>query len=70
MHLKISKRFWSILGIFAIAIGAILAAFGVQGFIVPTGLGGGGIGGIALLLYYTLKLPIGFMTFFLNFGSV
>lgn len=64
--MKISKRLRSILGIFAIAIGAIVAAFGIQGFIVPTGLGGGGISGIALLLYYTLKLPIGLMTFFLN----
>jgi len=64
--LKISKRLRSVLGITGIAIGAILAAFGVQGFIVPSGLGGGGIGGIALLLYYTLKLPIGLMTFFLN----
>ena len=64
--MKISKRLRSILGIFAIAIGAIVAAFGVQGFIVPSRLGGGGIGGIALLLYYTLKLPIGLMTFFLN----
>ena len=66
MNLKISKRLRSTLGIIAIAIGAILAAFGVQGFIVPSGLGGGGVGGIALLLYYTLKLPIGVMTFVLN----
>lgn len=64
--MKISKRLRSTLGILAIAIGAILAAFGVQGFIVPSGLGGGGVGGIALLLYYTLKLPIGLMTFVLN----
>ena len=64
--MKISKRLRSTLGIIAIAIGAILAAFGVQGFIVPSGLGGGGVGGIALLLYYTLKLPIGVMTFVLN----
>lgn len=64
--MKVSKRLRSILGIFAITIGAIVAAFGVQGFIVPTGLGGGGIGGIALLIYYTLKLPIGLMTFLLN----
>ena len=64
--MKISKRLRSVLGITGIALGAILAAFGVQGFIVPSGLGGGGIGGIALLLYYTLKLPIGLMTFFLN----
>ena len=66
MNLKISKRLRSTLGIIAIAIGAILAAFGVQGFIVPSGLGGGGIGGIALLLFYTMKLPIGVMTFILN----
>lgn len=64
--MKISRRFRSILGIFAIAIGAILAAFGIQAFIVPSGLGGGGVGGIALMVFYTLKLPIGLMTFLLN----
>ncbi|HZK53076.1 MAG TPA: YitT family protein [Desulfosporosinus sp.] len=64
--MKISKRVRSILGIIAIAIGAIAAAFGIQGFIVPAGLGGGGVGGIALMLYYTLRLPIGLMTFLLN----
>jgi uncharacterized membrane-anchored protein YitT (DUF2179 family) len=64
--LKLTKRVRSILGIFAIAIGSIVAAFGIQGFIVPSGLGGGGVGGIALMLFYTLKLPIGLMTFILN----
>jgi len=43
-----------------------VAAFGIQGFIVPAGLGGGGVGGIALMLFYTWKLPIGVMTFLLN----
>ena len=64
--MKLTKRSRSVLGITAIAIGAIIAAYGIQGFIVPSGLGGGGVGGIALLLFYTLKLPIGLMTFFLN----
>lgn len=64
--MKIPKRVRPILGIFAIAIGSIVAAFGVQGFIVPSGLGGGGISGIALLLFYTLKFPIGLMSFVLN----
>lgn len=64
--MKLTKRVRSILGIFAIAIGSIVAAFGIQGFIVPSGLGGGGVGGIALMLFYTLKLPIGLMTFILN----
>lgn len=64
--MKLTKRSRSVLGITSIAIGAIIAAFGVQGFIVPSGLGGGGAGGIALLLYYTLKLPIGLMTLVIN----
>ncbi|HUS89435.1 MAG TPA: YitT family protein [Desulfosporosinus sp.] len=64
--MKLTKRVRSVLGITSMAIGAIIAAYGVQGFIVPSGLGGGGVGGIALLLYYTLKLPIGLMTFILN----
>jgi len=53
-------------GIIAIAVGAIINAYGVQEFIVPSRLGGGGVGGISLLLYYTLRLPIGFMTLLLN----
>lgn len=65
-HLKLTQRSKSILGIIGITVGAIIAAYGVQGFIVPSGLGGGGVGGIALLLYYTFKLPIGLMTFLLN----
>ena len=64
--MKLTKRVRSVLGITSIAIGAIIAAYSVQGFIVPSRLGGGGVGGIALLLYYTLKLPIGLMTFILN----
>lgn len=65
-NLKLTKRTRSVLGITSIAIGSIIAAFGVQGFIVPSGLGGGGAGGIALLLYYTLKLPVGLMTLIIN----
>lgn len=55
-----------IAGIIGIAVGAILAAYGIQGFIVYSGLSGGGVGGIALLLFYTLNLPIGVVTFLLN----
>lgn len=49
-----------------IALGAIIVAYSVQGFIVQAGLGGGGIGGIALLLFYTLGLSIGLVNFILN----
>jgi len=64
--LKLSKRSKFIGGILGIAVGAILAAYGIQGFIVYSGLSGGGVGGIALLLFYTLNLPIGVVTFLLN----
>ena len=64
--MKLTKRSRSIAGIFAIAVGSIIAAYGIQGFIVPSGLGGGGVGGISLLLFYTFKLPIGLMTLLLN----
>lgn len=57
------KRVGPLLGII---LGAILVAYSVQGFIVPAGLGGGGIGGIALILFYILGFPIGVMTFLLN----
>lgn len=64
--MKLTKRTKFVGGIIGIAVGAILAAYGIQGFIVYSGLGSGGVGGIALLLYYTLDLPIGVMTFLLN----
>ncbi|HBV87932.1 YitT family protein [Desulfosporosinus sp.] len=64
--MKLTERTKFIGGIIGIAAGAILAAYGIQGFIVYSGLGSGGVGGIALLLYYTLDLPIGVMTFLLN----
>ncbi|KLU58843.1 hypothetical protein CEB3_c48610 [Peptococcaceae bacterium CEB3] len=59
-----SVRFWAELA--GIALGAGIFAFSVQAFIVQAGLGGGGVGGIALLLFYTLGLPIGLVTLVLN----
>lgn len=55
-----------VLNMAGITAGAVLTAFSVQGFIVAAGLAGGGIGGIALLLYYSLGFPIGLVTFLLN----
>lgn len=65
-YLKLTERSKFIGGIIAIAVGAILSAYGIQGFIVYSGLSGGGVGGIALLLFYTMNLPIGVVTFLLN----
>lgn len=66
LHLKLTKRSRFIAEIIAIALGAGISAYGVQGFIVPSGLSGGGVSGISLLLYYTLKLPISLTTLLLN----
>lgn len=57
------RRIGNLLGI---TFGSIIIAYSIQGFIVPAGLGGGGVGGIALILLYTFGLPIGIMTFLLN----
>lgn len=64
--MKLTKRSKYILEVIGIAVGAILAAYGIQGFIVNSGLSGGGVGGIALLLFYTFNLPMGIVTFILN----
>lgn len=64
--MKFSRRTKYIGEIIGIAFGSVLGAYGFQGFIVYSGLGSGGVGGIALLLYYTLNLPIGVVTFLLN----
>jgi uncharacterized membrane-anchored protein YitT (DUF2179 family) len=68
--LKLNKRVRSILrtilSITGITIGAIVAAYSIQGFIVPSGLASGGVAGIALLLFYMFELPIGVITIILN----
>lgn len=64
--MKFRKHIKFSFGLIAIALGAIISAYGVQALIVPSGLGGGGVAGIALLLYYTIMLPMGLMTFILN----
>lgn len=49
-----------------IALGAVISAVSIQAFVVHAGLGSGGLGGIALLLFYKFQLPIGLVTLLLN----
>lgn len=49
-----------------IAIGLALFAFGWSAFLIPSKLMGGGISGIASLLYFATKIPIGISTLTLN----
>jgi len=49
-----------------IFIGSILAAIGLEEFLVPDNLIDGGVTGISIMAAYLTKLPLGIFTFFLN----
>lgn len=50
----------------ATLIGCILAAVAITAFFVPHNLLSGGIGGINMILYYSIGLPMGIGMFLLN----
>jgi uncharacterized membrane-anchored protein YitT (DUF2179 family) len=52
---------------FFICFGLAILAFGWTAFLIPSNLMGGGISGIATLIYFALKVPIGISTLVLNF---
>lgn len=58
-------RNWSL-----IAAGLALFAFAWSAFLIPSKLMGGGVSGIASLLYFSLKIPMGLSTFVINVGMV
>ena len=51
---------------FFICLGLSIFAFGWTAFLIPSNLMGGGISGIATLIYFALKVPIGISTLALN----
>lgn len=51
---------------FFVALGAILAACSINLFLVPHHLLSGGVSGLAIILYYLFKLPIGIQIFAMN----
>ncbi|MBO4739204.1 MAG: YitT family protein [Bacteroidales bacterium] len=53
-----------------ISIGLALFAFGWSAFLLPSQLMGGGISGIASLLYFSLKIPVGISSLVLNVALV
>ncbi len=52
---------------FFISLGLAIFAFGWTAFLIPSKLMGGGISGIATLIYFALGIPIGISTLVLNF---
>ncbi len=57
------KKFLDYLGIF---LGVLLVSISIVMFLAPNKLVGGGVSGIAIILYHTFKLPIGIVMIILN----
>lgn len=51
---------------FFIILGLALFAFGWTAFLIPNNLVGGGISGVATLIYFALNIPVGISTLVLN----
>jgi len=64
MKLKIGKK--DLFRFFRIVVGAAVYAVGVSLFLKPTGLITGGATGIAMMLNYLIKTPVGVMVVVLN----
>lgn len=58
------KKF--IIRIFFITLGAFLAAFAIEGFLVPNQVIDGGIVGISMMISYLTKINLGILLFVLN----
>ena len=55
-----------LISIAELTIGAIIAAFAVEEFLVPNGLFDGGITGISMILSKFIHVPLGLLVFFIN----
>ena len=55
-----------VLQLIMITIGVAISAVGLKIFLVPAKIAVGGVSGLATILYYLFKLPIGIMIFVLN----
>jgi uncharacterized membrane-anchored protein YitT (DUF2179 family) len=49
-----------------VALGCLLSSMAINAFFVPHHLLSGGISGIALILYYLFKIPVGLQIFLMN----
>jgi len=63
---KKKKVFRKVIKFILIFIGTILAAAGLEFFIVPNQMIDGGIVGISIMASYLTKIPLGILTFLLN----
>ncbi|HHT89477.1 MAG: YitT family protein [Bacillota bacterium] len=58
------KRF--VLGYGGVLVGVIIAAAGVSYFLIPAKIAAGGVSGLATVIYYLMRLPVGVTMLLLN----
>ena len=52
--------------IFMIILGGVIMGFALVFFLVPAKIAAGGVSGVATVLYYLFRLPVGIMVFVIN----
>lgn len=55
---------------FFITLGLLINAFGWVAFLIPAEIVGGGVSGLATIIYYTTGFPVGFSVLIINSGLV
>lgn len=64
--MKLKKIWKTVSKYFFLELGAILAAVGLELFLIPNNIIDGGINGISIILSYLTGIPLGLYIFFLN----
>jgi len=64
--MKLKKIWKTVSKYFFLELGAILAATGLELFLIPNNIIDGGINGISIILSYLTGIPLGLYIFFLN----
>lgn len=63
---KLVKQKLDFKRLFLVVFGLFLYAFGLTAFLIPNGLVGGGIGGIATIIYFATDIPVGLSNLVIN----
>ena len=54
---------WEIIGV---TLGSFITALGLVAFLIPNKIAAGGVSGLATVLYYLFKFPVGITMFVIN----
>lgn len=60
------KKFQSVWDLVGITIGSFITAVGLVAFLIPNKIAAGGVSGLATILYYLFKFPVGITMFVIN----